>query len=89
MPARYSDRSVLFYVGTEIERMGESLDATEDTMVDGIQLCGDVLRAGYDYDSIDSVAGACFTSRVLAKMNRFRCQTSLIMLGSRRRASNI
>jgi len=60
MPARYSDRSVLFYVGTEIERMGESLDATEDTMVDGIQLCGDVLRAGYDYDSIDSVAGACF-----------------------------
>jgi len=29
-------------------------------MVDGIQLCGDVLRAGYDYDSIDSVAGACF-----------------------------
>ncbi|UPV73919.1 transcription initiation factor IIB family protein [Halorussus limi] len=40
--------------------MGETLDAAEDTMVDGIRLCGDVLRSGYEYDSIDSVAGACF-----------------------------
>ncbi|WP_238478101.1 transcription initiation factor IIB family protein [Natranaeroarchaeum sulfidigenes] len=60
MQARYSERSVLLYIGTEIERMGEALDAAEDTMVDGIRLGGDVLRSGYDYDSIDSVAGACF-----------------------------
>ncbi|WP_434531183.1 transcription initiation factor IIB family protein [Haloarcula sp. NS06] len=51
---------MLFYIGTEIERMGEALDAAEDTMIDGIRLGGDVLRSGYDYDSIDSVVGACF-----------------------------
>ncbi|WP_020220611.1 transcription initiation factor IIB family protein [Halarchaeum acidiphilum] len=60
MQVRYSDRSVLLYIGTEIERMGGALDATEDTMVDGIRLGGDVLRSGYSYDSIDSIAGACF-----------------------------
>lgn len=60
MQSRYSERSVLLYVGTEIERMGETLGATEDTMVDAIRLCGDVLRSSYDYDSTDSVAGACF-----------------------------
>lgn len=60
MQARYSDRSVLLYLGSEVERMGESLGAAEETMVDAIRLCGDVLRSGYDYDSIDSVAGACF-----------------------------
>lgn len=60
MQTRYSKRSVLLYVGTEIERMGEPLGATQETMIDGIRLCGDVLRSGYDYDSIDSVAGACF-----------------------------
>lgn len=60
MRTQYSDRSVLLYVGTEIERMGETLDASEDTMIDAIRLCGDVLRSGYNYDSIDSVAGACF-----------------------------
>jgi transcription initiation factor TFIIB len=60
MQARYSHRSVLLYVGTEIERMGETLNAAEDTMIDAIRLCGDVLRSGYEYDSIDSVAGACF-----------------------------
>lgn len=60
MKARYSERSVLLYIGTEIERMGEALGAAEDTMIDGIRLGGDVLRSGYDYDSIDSVAGACF-----------------------------
>lgn len=60
MQQRYSARSVLFYVGSEIERMGETLDAAEDTIVDAIRICGDVLRSGYDYDSIDSVAGACF-----------------------------
>lgn len=59
MVARYSNRSVLLYLGAEIERMGESLNAAEDTMVDAIRLCGDVLRSGYKYDSIDSVAGAC------------------------------
>lgn len=51
---------MLLYIGTEIERIGEAVGATEDTMVDGIRLGGDVLRSGYDYDSIDSVAGACF-----------------------------
>lgn len=56
----YSNRSVLLYVGTEIERIGEELDATEETQCDAIRLCGDVLRSGYDYDSVDSVAGACF-----------------------------
>lgn len=60
MQARYSERSVLLYIGTEIERMGEALGAVEDTMVDGIRLGGDVLRSGYEYDSVDSVAGACF-----------------------------
>jgi transcription initiation factor TFIIB len=40
--------------------MGEELGAAEETIVDGIRLCGDVLRSGYEYDSIDSVAGACF-----------------------------
>lgn len=57
---RYSDRSTLLYIGTEIERMGAELDAQEDTVRDAIQLCGDVLRSDYDYDSVDSVAGACF-----------------------------
>lgn len=60
MHARYSDRSVLLYLGSEVERMGEELGAEEETMVDAIRLCGDVLRSGYDYDSVDSVAGACF-----------------------------
>ena len=60
MPTRYSDRSVLLYLGSEVERMGEGLGATEETMIDAIRICGDVLRSGYDYDSIDSVAGACF-----------------------------
>lgn len=60
MRDRYSKRSVLLYIGSEIERMGETLNATEDTMVDGIRLGGDVLRSGYSYDSIDNVAGACF-----------------------------
>lgn len=60
METRYSDRSVLLYIGTEVERIGESLGASEDTIVDAIRLCGDVLRADYEYDSTDSVAGACF-----------------------------
>jgi len=57
---RYSDRSTLLYLGSEVERMGEQLGAAEETMIDGIRLCGDVLRPGYEYDSIDSVAAACF-----------------------------
>lgn len=60
MPFRYSNRSVLLYMGTEIERMGKALDATKKSIEDGIQLCGDVLRSGYEYDSVDSVASACF-----------------------------
>lgn len=60
MQSRYSKRSVLLYVGTEVERMGETLDASEETIIDGVRLCGDVLRSGYEYDSIDSIAGACF-----------------------------
>lgn len=60
MAVRYSEKSVLLYVGTEIERMGEELNADEETMTDAIRLCGDVLRSDYDYDSLDSVAGACF-----------------------------
>lgn len=57
---RYSDRSTLLYLGSEVKRMGERLGAAEETMIDGIRLCGNVLRSGYEYDSIDSVAGACF-----------------------------
>jgi len=60
MRARYSNRSVLLYLGSEVERMGESLDAEEETVVDAIRLCADVLRSEYEYDSIDSIAGACF-----------------------------
>jgi transcription initiation factor TFIIB len=51
---------VLLYLGSEVERMGTALDASEETIVDAIRLCGDVLRSDYDYDSLDSVAGACF-----------------------------
>lgn len=57
---RYSDCSVLLYLGTEIERMGEALGASEETQRDAIRLCGDVLRAEYNYNAVDSVAGACF-----------------------------
>lgn len=59
MAARYSDRSVLLYLGTEIERMGEELDAAEETMRDAIRLCGDVLRSEYEFSSVDCVASAC------------------------------
>lgn len=60
MSVRYSDRSVLLYMGTEVERMGEAFGADEETIRDGIRLCGDVLRSGYAYDSVDSVASTCF-----------------------------
>lgn len=59
MAARYSDSSVLYYVGSEIERMGEELDASEETMRDAIRLCGDVLRSGYEYSSVDCIASSC------------------------------
>lgn len=57
---RYSDRTVLLYLGSEVERMGADLGATEETQRDAIRLCGDVLRSGYDYKSVDAVASACF-----------------------------
>jgi transcription initiation factor TFIIB len=60
MQRGYSQRAVLLYVGSELERMGEALDASGETVVDAIKLCGDVLRSEYDYSSLDAIAGACF-----------------------------
>jgi len=55
---RYSDRTVLLYLGSEVERMGTTLGAEEETVRDAIRICGEVLRTDYAYDSLDSVAGA-------------------------------
>ncbi|SEL99887.1 transcription initiation factor TFIIB [Haloferax larsenii] len=38
--------------------MGTALGAEEETMRDAIRICGEVLRANYAYDSLNSVAGA-------------------------------
>lgn len=58
MRGRYSDRAVLLYLGSEVERMGTTLGAEEETMRDAIRICGKVLRTNYAYNSLDSVAGA-------------------------------
>lgn len=50
----------MLYTGTETERMGETVGASEETIRDAIRLCGRVIRSGYEYDSVDSVAASCF-----------------------------
>lgn len=58
MRGRYSNRAVILYLGSEVERMGTALGAEEETARDAIRICGEVLRTNYAYDSLDSIAGA-------------------------------
>lgn len=60
MPARYTNASLILYLGSEVERMGTALGSDRAVMEDAIGLCGDVIRSGYSYSSLDAVASAAF-----------------------------
>lgn len=56
----HSAQATLLYIGSEIERLGECLEASDQAMKDAVRLTGRVLRSDYEYSSVDSVASACF-----------------------------
>jgi len=60
MPSQYTNKSLLLYLGSEVERIGGALESDREVIIDAIRLSGDVLRSNYRYSSLDAVASATF-----------------------------